>query len=86
MKALIGIVTSDKMIKSAVVEVEHLWTHPKYKKTIRKTKKYIVNNEIGAQKGDRVELTEIKPMSRLKHFSITKITDAARAIAEVAAK
>jgi len=86
MKTLTGIVISDKMMKSATVEVEHLWTHPKYKKTIRKTKKYIVNNEVEAHKGDKVELTEIKPMSRLKHFSITKIIEAARVIAEGAAK
>ena len=78
MKALTGIVISTKMEKSATVEVAHSWTHPKYKKTIKKTKKYIVHNEVGANKGDKVELQEVKPISRLKHFSIIKIVEAAR--------
>jgi small subunit ribosomal protein S17 len=75
MKTLVGVVLSTKMTKSAVVEVAHAWTHPKYKKTITKTKKYIVHNELDAKKDDKVELTETRPMSRLKRFAITKIIE-----------
>lgn len=73
MKTLIGKVTSTKMTQSAVVVVSHTWTHPKYKKTVKKSKKYIVDNKLLAKEGDRVEIKEIKPMSKLKHFTITKI-------------
>jgi len=75
MKTLVGVVVSDKMTKSATVEVAHTWTHPKYKKTLTKTKKYLVHNEVAAKKDDKVELTETRPMSRLKHFAITKIIE-----------
>ena len=49
MKTFTATVTSTKMIKSAVVSVSHTWTHPKYKKTVKKTKKYIVDNQLGAK-------------------------------------
>ncbi len=75
MKSLIGRVLSTKMTKSASVEVAHTWTHPKYQKTITKTKKYLVHNELNAKKDDKVELTEVKPLSRLKRFAITKIIE-----------
>jgi small subunit ribosomal protein S17 len=80
MKILTGTVLAAKMTKSATVEVTHTWTHPKYKKTIKKTKKYVVHNELGAKAGDVVELTEGKPMSKLKTFTITKIIESAKLV------
>jgi small subunit ribosomal protein S17 len=45
MKILTGTVVSDKMDKSAAVSVTQTWIHPKYQKTVKKSKKYIVHNE-----------------------------------------
>ena len=77
MKIFTGIVTSTKMTHSAVVSVSHTWTHPKYKKTIKKSKAYLVDNKLAAHKGDHVEIQETKPLSKLKHFAITKIITSA---------
>ncbi len=86
MKTMQGTVLSTKMMKSATVEVSHTWTHPKYKKTVKKSKKYIVQNDLDAKKGDTVELTETRPLSRLKNFTITKIIEAANLIAKETSK
>lgn len=73
MKVLVGTVVSDKMMKSATVEVTQTWIHPKYKKTIKKTKKYIVHNNADAQVGDVVQLHETRPMSKSKRFVIAQV-------------
>lgn len=73
MKKLIGIVISDKMQGSAVVLVESAWRHPIYNKTVKRSKKYLVDNKQGAKTGAKVEISENKPMSRHKRFIISKI-------------
>lgn len=73
MKILVGTVVSDKMDQSATVSVTQTWIHPKYKKTVKKTKKYIVQNDLKASNGDVVELHETKPLSKLKRFVIAKV-------------
>ena len=70
---IIGKVVSTKMTKSATVEITHSWIHPKYKKIVKKSNKFIANNELGAVDGDLVELKEGRPMSRLIRYTITKI-------------
>lgn len=72
-KRLKGIVKKAAMEKSAVVVVSRMVVHPKYKKRTKKTKSYIVHNDKKAKAGDKVEIEEMKPMSRHKHFTITKI-------------
>lgn len=73
MKTLSGKVVSTKMEKTAVVEVERWLAHPVYKKRVRNTKKYHAHNEAGAKTGDRVSMTETRPISRTKKFKITQI-------------
>ncbi len=80
MKTFVGKVTSTKMMKSATVTVGHTWTHPKYKKTVQKSKKYIVDNNLNANLGDTVEIAETKPLSKRKHFAIIKIVETAKII------
>jgi small subunit ribosomal protein S17 len=72
-KRLTGIVKKAAMEKSATVVVSRIVVHPKYKKRTKRTKSYIVHNQLEAKAGDKVQLEEIKPMSRHKHFSIIKI-------------
>ena len=72
-KRLKGIVKKAAMEKSAVVVVSRIVVHPKNKKRTKRTTSYIVHNELKVKPGDKVEIEEIKPMSRHKHFTITKI-------------
>jgi|APSaa5957512535_1039671.scaffolds.fasta_scaffold275642_2 small subunit ribosomal protein S17 len=72
-KKLTGMVKKAAMEKSAVVTVDRIVVHPKYKKRTKKTRSYIVHNELKAKTGDRVQIEETKPISRHKRFSIIKI-------------
>ncbi len=72
-KQLIGTVKSAKMMKTAVVDVVHFQVHPKYLKRIKVNKSYTVHNEVEAKEGDRVQMKEIRPMSKNKHWQITKV-------------
>lgn len=73
MKQLTGIVISDKMTLSAVVVVESSFKHPLYKKTVRRTKKYLVENRQKAKTGDTVIIKETRPLSARKRFTITEV-------------
>lgn len=73
MKKLVGQVVSDKMVGSAVVVVDSSWAHPLYKKIVKRSKKYLVDNPKGAHTGDKVELTECRPLSARKRFTITGV-------------
>lgn len=68
-----GNVVSDKMTNTIVVLVESSWTHPIYKKAIKKTKKYLVHDEQGARVGDSVVFVESKPISKRKRFKLVSI-------------
>lgn len=70
---MIGRVVSVKMMKTAVVLVESRKKHPLYKKTYTWSTKYLVNDPIGVKLGDMVNLEKIKPMSKKKHWGITKV-------------
>ena len=70
-KIIKGIVFSDKMDKTIVVSVSRLVKHPKYGKFYKINKKYKVHDEKNKYKtGDKVEITETKPISRGKRFAI----------------
>lgn len=72
-KHLNGVVTSAKMTKTAIVDVVHFKVHPKYLKRIKVNKSYTTHNEINAKKGDNVRLEETRPISKNKHWQITKV-------------
>lgn len=72
MKTLSGIVTSTKMRKTAVVKVDHRWRHPLYQKTVKRSKKYLVHDEVGVKEGDVVTIVETRPLSRRKRWKIIK--------------
>ncbi|MBI4136079.1 MAG: 30S ribosomal protein S17 [Candidatus Vogelbacteria bacterium] len=69
-KILTGIVVSDRLSKTVVVEVERLIKHPKYGKYIRRSKRYLAHHNGGHQVGDRVKIEETRPYSRHKHFKV----------------
>jgi len=73
-KEKVGIVISNKMQKTVVVKVESRYPHPIYSKTMIKTKKYLAHDEMSeCNIGDKVLLTECRPLSKKKRWSITKI-------------
>ena len=72
-RTVVGRVASAKMQKTIVVTVQRLELHPKYKKYIRKrTKLYAHDERAECREGDRVQLIETRPMSRLKRWRVVK--------------
>ena len=70
-RILQGTVVSDKNDKTVVVEVERRYTHPLYKKVVRRSKKYHAHDESNAAKvGDRVRIQETAPISRNKRWMV----------------
>lgn len=70
---MIGRVVSTKMKQTATVLVERVAKHPLYKKTFIRTKRYLVDDPIGAQEGDMVEIIKTRPISKNKHWRIVKV-------------
>lgn len=72
-KQLTGIITSDKMQKTIVVQVERIKEHPKYKRRYKFHKKYKAHVEDGEYKiGDKVVIEECRPISKEKRWRILK--------------
>ena len=68
-----GIVVSNKMDKSIVVKIERKIKHPLYKKTLKRSKKYIAHDEQNeCQVGDLVQIAECRPLSQHKHYRLFK--------------
>tara|TARA_B100000686_G_scaffold269092_1_gene284864 strand:+ start:106 stop:345 length:240 start_codon:yes stop_codon:yes gene_type:complete len=68
-----GIVVSSNMDKSIVVKIERKIKHPIYKKTIKRSKKYIAHDEKNECKiGDLVQIAECRPLSKKKRFRLYK--------------
>ena len=73
-KVLMGTIVSDKMDKTIVVSVENRRPHPKYKKVVRKNKKFKAHDESNEGKvGDVVEIIEHVPISKTKRWMLKEI-------------
>lgn len=71
-----GLVTSNRMEKTITVEVVRTFRHAKYKKFLRKKKKYHAHDENNeARAGDRVELMACRPLSKLKRWRLVRILE-----------
>lgn len=70
---MIGRVVSNKMEKTAAVLVTSTKTHPLYKKTFIRTKKYLAQDDLSVKIGDLVEMIQSKPISKRKRWVITKV-------------
>lgn len=72
-RVLRGVVVSTKMQDTVTVAVERYVMHPKYKKFMRRTKKFLVHDGGNtAKEGDTVEIRETRPLSKRKHFELVK--------------
>lgn len=84
-KERIGKVISDKMDKTIVVRVERRVVHPRYSKVMTRTKKYYVHDEKDeAGVGDKVAITETRPLSKLKRWRLVKVIQKAEQIEKIA--
>lgn len=80
-KTLTGIVVTSGMEKSCKVKVERKLMHSVYKKTIVRSKSFLVHDEKNeAGVGDVVQITEIRPVSKLKRWNLVKILEKARSL------
>ena len=70
-RVLEGVVVSDKQNKTVTVLVERRFTHPLFKKTVRRSKKYHAHDEENACKvGDQVRIEESRPLSKTKSWIV----------------
>ncbi|MEM8883675.1 MAG: 30S ribosomal protein S17 [Planctomycetota bacterium] len=77
-KTMIGTVASDGMQKSCTVRVERRYMHPKYGKYVVASKKYVVHDENNdARTGDRVEISETRPLSKSKRWRLLQVLERA---------
>lgn len=68
-----GTVVSSKMKDTVAVLVERYVKHPKYKKFMRKAKKYLAHDAGNTlEEGTKVTIREVKPISKRKHFEVVK--------------
>ncbi len=74
-KERVGVVTSDAMDKTVVVQADRRIAHPLYGKVIRRSKKYTAHDEKNeAKKGDTVRIVETRPLSKTKRWRLVEIT------------
>ena len=75
-KTRIGIVTSNRMNKTIIVKTERLVKHPKYGKYVRRWTKYWAHDEDNlANVGDKVLITETRPLSKKKRWRLVSILE-----------
>ncbi len=72
-RRLTGVVKSDKMTKTVVVEVSRTYQHPLYKKVVHASSRFKAHNELDAKVGDVVVIVESRPLSRDKRWVVESI-------------
>ncbi len=78
-KTRVGVVVSDKMDKTVVVQVERRYAHPLYGKQVTRTKKYHAHDENNEYHiGDVVRIMETRPLSKLKRWRVVEVLERAR--------
>lgn len=74
-----GLVVSNKMEKSIVVQIERRYKHPVYGKFVKKTSKFIAHDENNdCNIGDTVRIMETRPMSKNKNWRLVEIIERAK--------
>ena len=73
----VGTVSSDKMQKTVVVRVDRLVLHPKYRRYVRRTSKFMAHDDLGSTTGDRVRIVETRPLSAKKRWRVVEVVQKA---------
>lgn len=69
-RRLTGVVTSNKMQKTVVVEITRTFRHPLYRKVVQLSKRVKAHDEMNCQIGDEVQIVETRPLSREKRWVV----------------
>jgi small subunit ribosomal protein S17 len=90
-RRITGVVTSNKMMKTVVVEIGRTFRHPLYRKVVHLSKRVKAHDELGCQIGDQVQIVESRPLSRDKRWVVEaivkhEIRTADTGVAEIAAQ
>jgi small subunit ribosomal protein S17 len=72
-RRIIGIVTSNKMTNTVMVEISRTFRHPLYRKVVHSSNKVMAQDDLGCGIGDQVEIVESKPLSRRKRWVVQAI-------------
>lgn len=72
-RRLTGVVTSDKMDKTVIVEINRTYIHRLYKKVVSSRKRVMAQNDLECQIGDLVRIVESKPISKNKRWVVEEI-------------
>jgi small subunit ribosomal protein S17 len=72
-RRLNGVVTSDKMMKTVVVEISRTYRHLLYQKVVHSRKRIKAHDELGSRTGDQVRLVESRPISKQKRWVVEEI-------------
>ncbi len=70
-----GVVVSNKMQKTVVVEIQRQVPHPIYGKIVQRSNRFKAHDESSCSIGDRVEIMETRPMSREKRWRVVRIVE-----------
>ena len=72
-RRLTGVVVSDKMQKTVMVEVTRSYRHRLYRKVVTSKNRFMAHDELGCHIGDQVRIVESRPLSRRKRWAVEKI-------------
>ena len=72
-RRMIGVVTSNKMMKTVVVEIRRTYRHPLYKKVVHSSNRVKAHDELNCKIGDQVRIVESQPLSRDKRWVVETI-------------
>jgi small subunit ribosomal protein S17 len=72
-RRLIGVVKSNKMMKTVVVEITRTFRHPLYRKVVHSSHTVMAHDELGCQIGDKVQIVETRPISAQKRWAVEQI-------------
>ena len=90
-RRITGVVTSNKMTKTVVVEISRTFRHPLYRKVVHLSKRVKAHDNLGCQIGDQVQIVESRPLSRDKRWVVESIVKheartADKGVAEIVAE
>jgi small subunit ribosomal protein S17 len=72
-RRLVGVVTSNKMMKTVVVEISRTYRHPLYKKVVHTSRRVKAQDDLGCEIGDQVQIVECRPLSAEKRWAVETI-------------
>ena len=72
-RRLNGVVIRAKLAKTVTVRVDRSYRHRLYGKVVRRSKNYLVHDEMGCQPGDLVSIVESRPLSKMKRWAVEQV-------------